>query len=65
MRLATPTISRRTCIVTLLLYWCALGASAGEIHVAKTGDDSGDGSCGKPYLTIAKAVEVAQAGDVI
>ncbi|MHB0954929.1 MAG: right-handed parallel beta-helix repeat-containing protein [Pirellulaceae bacterium] len=65
MRLATPTISRWTCIATLLLYWCAFGASAGEIHVAKTGDDSGDGSCGKPYLTIAKAVEVAQAGDVI
>ena len=64
MRLTTPTISRLACFATLL-FSGALCASAREIHVAKTGDDSGNGSQERPYLTIAKASEVAQPGDVI
>ena len=64
MTLTTPTIFRLACLATLL-YASALCASAREIHVAKTGDDAGDGSQERPYLTIAKASEVAQPGDVI
>ena len=64
MTLITPTISRLACLTTLL-YASALCASAREIHVAKTGDNAGDGSQERPYLTIAKASEVAQPGDVV
>ena len=35
-----------------------------DIHVAKTGADSNDGSIDKPYLTISKAADVAGPGDV-
>jgi hypothetical protein len=64
MRLTTQVICRLAC-VAMLLYASALCASAREIHVAKTGDDTGEGRPDKPYLTIAKAAEVAQPGDVI
>jgi hypothetical protein len=40
-------------------------ASSREIHVAKTGDNSGRGSEVAPYLTIGKAASVAQAGVVV
>ena len=40
-------------------------ASSPEIHVAKTGDDSGRGSEAAPYLTIGKAATVAQPGDIV
>ena len=36
-----------------------------EIFVAKSGDDSNDGSEDAPFLTISKAAEVAEPGDVI
>jgi hypothetical protein len=38
---------------------------AREIHVAKTGSDSDFGSHTRPYLTINKAVSVAQRGDTV
>ena len=62
MRLTAPAICRWTCLA-MLLFSGALDASAREIHVAKTGDDSGSGSQERPYLTITKASEVAQPGD--
>ena len=40
-------------------------ASAREIHVAKTGTDSGPGSQASPFLTINKAASIAQPGDII
>ncbi|MHC4400631.1 MAG: right-handed parallel beta-helix repeat-containing protein [Planctomycetota bacterium] len=40
-------------------------ASAREIHVAKTGSDSGPGDQSSPYLTIGKAAEAAQPGDTV
>ncbi len=40
-------------------------ASAREIHVAKTGNDSHAGSPESPYLTIGKAATVAQPGDTV
>ena len=36
--------------------------STREIHVAKTGSDSGVGDQIKPYLTINKAAQAAQQG---
>ncbi len=36
-----------------------------EIHVSKTGSDSGPGSQARPYLTINKAASVAQPGNVV
>ncbi|MHB8970123.1 MAG: right-handed parallel beta-helix repeat-containing protein [Pirellulaceae bacterium] len=64
MKRTMLTIFRWTCYATLL-FSGALCVSARELHVAKTGDESGDGSHERPYLTIAKASEVAQPGDVI
>ena len=39
--------------------------SAREIHVAKTGSDSGSGSPVSPFLSINKAASIAQPGDVV
>jgi len=39
--------------------------SAREIHVAKTGSDSGSGSQVSPFLTINKAASIAQPGDIV
>jgi hypothetical protein len=39
--------------------------AAREIHVAKTGSDSGSGSQNSPYLTINKAASVAQPRDAV
>ena len=39
--------------------------SAKEYHVAKTGNDHNDGSLISPFLSIQKAADVAQPGDVI
>jgi len=39
--------------------------SAREIHVAKTGGDSGPGSQAGPFLTINKAASIAQPGDIV
>jgi hypothetical protein len=41
------------------------GVAAHEIHVAKTGSDSGPGSQSSPYLTINKAASVAEPGDTV
>jgi alpha-L-arabinofuranosidase len=41
------------------------GLSAKEIHVAKTGSDSGSGDRANPLLTINKAASLAQPGDTI
>jgi dienelactone hydrolase len=40
-------------------------ASAREIHVSKTGNDSASGSEAHAYLTIDKAASVAQPGDTV
>jgi len=40
-------------------------ASGREIHVAKSGSDSGAGNQASPYLTISKAASVAQPGDTV
>ena len=39
--------------------------SAKEYHVAKTGNDDNPGTTEAPFLTIQKAANIAQAGDVI
>jgi len=41
------------------------GISAKEIHVAKTGSDSGSGNQAGPLLTINKAASIAQPGDTV
>ncbi len=38
---------------------------AKEIHVSKAGNDSNSGISSEPLLTISKAAEIAEAGDVI
>ena len=35
------------------------------LHVATTGSDGGDGSADRPYRTISRAADVAQAGDTV
>ena len=41
------------------------GISAKEFHVAKTGNNSNEGSLESPFLTISRAVEFAMPGDTI
>jgi alpha-N-arabinofuranosidase len=52
-----------------LLLACAVGAlapaHAAEYLVAKTGDDANDGSAEAPFLTIGRAAQQAQPGDVV
>ncbi len=49
----------------LLLAASAQISRAAELHVAKTGCDTNDGTAAKPYLTIMAAANVAQPGDTI
>lgn len=49
----------------VLLTCVAVSASAGEVHVAKNGDDANEGSLEKPLLTIQRAADLAQPGDTI
>ncbi|WP_158971528.1 right-handed parallel beta-helix repeat-containing protein [Paraglaciecola sp. L3A3] len=49
----------------LAMFVIANSASARDIYVAKTGNDSSDGTLGSPYLTLSKAAEQAVAGDVV
>ncbi|TXF88065.1 T9SS type A sorting domain-containing protein [Neolewinella aurantiaca] len=48
-----------------LFILCSGELSAADYFVAKTGNDANDGSGQRPFLTIGKAAEVAQAGDVV
>jgi len=52
-------------VVCITIVCGAEGLFAREIHVAKTGSDSGSGSRGAPYLTIGKAAQAARPGDVV
>jgi hypothetical protein len=49
--------------------WCwllvAMPAFGIEYHVALSGNDSNDGSVGKPFRTISAAARMAQPGDVV
>ncbi len=56
-------VCRAACVAAMALV--ASNAPAREIHVAKTGSDSGSGEPGSPYLTISKAASVAQPGDTV
>jgi len=53
--------------ILLLMLGLAMACSpvSHEYHVAKEGKDSNPGSEQSPFLTIGKAAEMAQAGDVI
>jgi hypothetical protein len=50
------------CALTL---WLATTIQAVEFHVATTGADQNTGSAQRPFRTIRRAAELAQAGDVI
>ncbi len=50
---------------TLLALALGLTISAKEYHVAKTGKDNNPGTLTSPFLTIQKAANLAQPGDVI
>jgi len=47
------------------LVWVAGSILAAEYHVAKNGNDANAGSVKKPFLTIQRAADLAQPGDVI
>jgi hypothetical protein len=63
MKLRSWIISIAACIAVIVLG--DSGVAAREIHVAKTGSDSGSGNQSGPYLTINKAASVAQPGDTV
>ncbi|MEI7831450.1 MAG: hypothetical protein WCI31_16845, partial [Prolixibacteraceae bacterium] len=48
----------------ILLFICTTSL-AKEFHVSKTGNDAGEGSALKPFLTISQAAKSAFAGDTI
>jgi len=54
-------------IVVLFMLSCVFAApvKAKEIHVSKTGSDSNAGTETMPLLSISKAAEIADAGDII
>jgi hypothetical protein len=56
---------RQVACVGMLFCSGVLSASGREIHVAQAGSDSSDGSREAPLLTIGKASELAQPGDII
>jgi alpha-N-arabinofuranosidase len=62
-------LSNRICMKVLkwigIAVVLASGASASEYNVAKTGSDTNEGSVNKPLLTIQRAADLAQPGDVI
>ena len=55
---------RRRQLIVIILALC-LNASAGEYHVAKSGNDKNDGKLETPFLSIQAAANVAQPGDII
>jgi alpha-N-arabinofuranosidase len=55
----------KKCIITIYLLLAGLTISAAEYHVAKTGKDTNPGTAASPFLTIQRAADVAQPGDVI
>ena len=44
---------------------CCAGANAAEYFVATDGCDAADGSAAKPWRTIQRAADAAQAGDTV
>ena len=52
-------------IITILLLLICLNTQATNRYVAKTGSNSNSGTYSSPYLTIAKALSVALAGDTV
>jgi hypothetical protein len=63
MKLRSWIISIAPCIALIVPSGSAVAAH--EIHVAKTGSDSGSGDQSSPYLTINKAASVAEPGDTV
>ena len=49
----------------LMALTLSLSISAKEYHVAKSGDDSNNGNVATPFLTIQKAADMAQPGDLV
>jgi len=54
---------KKSILIPFLFF--VLNVLATDIYVAKTGDDSNDGTIDNPYLTITKAASVAVAGDIV
>ncbi len=52
-------------IALILSILCAVQCWAATYYVATTGSDSNPGTVGSPFLTVSKAVSVAQAGDTV
>jgi len=63
MKLKPWIMSITACIAVIIVG--GSDVSAREIHVSKTGSNSGPGSSSSPYLTIAKAAQVAKPGDTV
>ena len=55
----------RTSCIAIAFLLAAASVLAREYHVAKSGNNANEGSAAKPFLTIQRAADVAQPGDVI
>ena len=51
-------------VVAIPLFWLASCQTSGTYHVSKEGDDSNPGTENSPFLSLAKAAEVLEPGDV-
>jgi len=58
-------MSKRHLLSGLIFFLFSLLVHAREIHVTKTGNDGNSGDAQKPLLTINKAAQIAQPGDIV
>src|ERR1043166_9071168 len=58
-----PLRAMATIMAALALAWSP--AAAREVFVAKRGSDAGVGDAARPFLTIQRAAQVAQPGDIV
>ncbi len=52
-------------LIGWILSSCDDRVTAQNIYVSKDGNDMNDGSESSPYLTLGKAANIAEAGDVV
>ena len=58
-------MSKQVVLMMLLPFLLSVCVQAREIHVAKTGSDNNPVDAQQPFLTINKAAQVAQPGDIV
>lgn len=58
-------MAMRTVALVLVVGYSVGASHAATFHVSTTGNDANSGTESKPFLTVQKGIDVAQAGDVV